>query len=361
MIKIYKYINPDKENIDLKGKRVVIWGRAKSALNLYIELNEVANVIGFVDSNSQDGEKFAGLPVYSFQTVLNMENIYIYISTQTYKYRIEILELLQDISIPIICRGTVWGPGEYDTNVMRDKIKKDNNKIQKVLQLLQDEKSIRTFENLVAYRTQNDYRLIEEIYNDECTQYFPESSIFSPMDDEIFIDAGGYNGDTSIQFAEWTKGKYEKIYILEPDELMQEITRENIALMKLPRAEVIGKGAFSANTVLSFKSIADSGSSKIDDNGEESIQTITIDTLLHGTRASYIKMDIEGAELEALKGAGDTIREYRPKLAISIYHKDDDLWNIPYYIFENYPWYKLYIRQYGLTSNETVLYAVSEG
>lgn len=72
---------------------------------------------------------------------------------------------------------------------------------------------------------------------------------------------------------------------------------------------------------------------------------------------TFIKMDIEGAEMEALEGAQKTIERCKPKLAISIYHKEDDLWEIPYYILKKYPWYKIYIRHYALTTNETVMYA----
>mgnify|MGYP002517000463 FL=1 len=74
-------------------------------------------------------------------------------------------------------------------------------------------------------------------------------------------------------------------------------------------------------------------------------------------KVTFIKMDIEGAEMEALEGAKRTIKKNRPKLAISIYHKEDDLWEIPYYVLSRYPWSKIYMRHYSLTTNETVLYA----
>ena len=69
-------------------------------------------------------------------------------------------------------------------------------------------------------------------------------------------------------------------------------------------------------------------------------------------------MDVEGAELEALKGARNLIERDKPKLAICLYHKDDDIWEIPYYIKKLVPEYKLYIRHYSNYQCETVLYAV---
>ena len=73
---------------------------------------------------------------------------------------------------------------------------------------------------------------------------------------------------------------------------------------------------------------------------------------------TFIKMDIEGAELEALKGSREIIQRYRPRLAISAYHKKEDLVELPLYIKELVPEYKLYIRHYSNAGVETVLYAV---
>lgn len=73
---------------------------------------------------------------------------------------------------------------------------------------------------------------------------------------------------------------------------------------------------------------------------------------------TFIKMDIEGAELEALHGCRDTIIKYRPKLAICVYHKPEDIIEIPSYIHEIVPEYKLYLRHHSKDLSETVLYAL---
>ena len=75
-------------------------------------------------------------------------------------------------------------------------------------------------------------------------------------------------------------------------------------------------------------------------------------------KITMIKMDIEGSELEALKGAKKTIQRDKPKLAICIYHKPEDMADIPLYIKELVPEYKLYIRHHSNFATETVLYAV---
>lgn len=87
------------------------------------------------------------------------------------------------------------------------------------------------------------------------------------------------------------------------------------------------------------------------------IETIVLDEFLRGERVTFIKMDIEGAELDALRGASQIIKEQKPKLAISVYHRDDDIVAIPKLLTGLRPDYKLYLRHYSLLLNETVLYA----
>ena len=69
-------------------------------------------------------------------------------------------------------------------------------------------------------------------------------------------------------------------------------------------------------------------------------------------------MDIEGAELASIKGAKGLIQKYRPKMAVCIYHKKEDLWEIQEYLKELVPEYKFYMRAYDDTATELVLYAI---
>ena len=87
------------------------------------------------------------------------------------------------------------------------------------------------------------------------------------------------------------------------------------------------------------------------------VQVTAMDEVIKD-RVSFIKMDIEGAELRALRGAKYLIQKYKPKLAISIYHKPEDIIDIPNYIVDLVPEYKFYIRQYSYGYCETVLYAI---
>lgn len=360
MVKKYKYIDVSKENFSLNNKKVIIWGRALSALRLYVELQaKGVEIIGFTDSFVESKEeRFAGLPVFTFEEIKEIEKIVIYISTQNVVFQREILERTQLLEKAVIlCRGTVYGPGEYDVSRMKEMIHKDLPEINFVRDSLYDEKSVITFDSLLNYRVNNEKSLLENICERQHKQYFPEDEIFLKNGQEIFIDAGGYDGRTSDEFSEWVNGEYSKIYIMEPDKTMFHVLEEYVKLRKLHNVNLINKGAYSRTARLNFNSNILIASSYIDQEGTDTIQTISIDEMLDGEKATFIKMDIEGAEMDALLGAERTISKYRPKLAISIYHKEDDLWKLPAYIMKRYPWYRFYMRHYTPLTTETVLYA----
>lgn len=87
------------------------------------------------------------------------------------------------------------------------------------------------------------------------------------------------------------------------------------------------------------------------------MSVVSLDKCIQG-KVTFIKMDIKGAELVALQGAGNIIQTQKPKLAICIYHKEEDLTEIPMYIKELVPEYQLYIRHYSNNAFETALYAI---
>lgn len=95
------------------------------------------------------------------------------------------------------------------------------------------------------------------------------------------------------------------------------------------------------------------------EEGTNFVPVTTIDSVVsEKEKVTYIKMDVEGAELQSLKGAKETIMRDTPKLAICIYHRQDDLWKIPEYILSLNKKYRFYIRHYCSYYYETVLYAV---
>lgn len=364
MVKRFDYINLDRNVIDYTDKKVVIYGRSMTALYAYLELRNLrADILGFTDTWAKEGEVFAGQKVYSIDGLADIENLVIYIATNNVTFKREIMYTLEKYSMEnavLACRGVVYGAGEYDTVKMGELQKVNDSKIKYVMEHLGDRKSKETYKNLLNYRITNDRTMIEEVYENSHKQYFPVQEFLNHCENEVFIDAGGFDGGTTIDFLEWSNYQYKKVYILEADDTMYDICCEVVNINKLSNVEVIKKAAYSCEKQLYFdNSNFASGSGKIVEENENNnggwVEAVSIDNLLE--EATFIKMDIEGAEKEALIGAEATIRKCHPKLAISVYHKEDDLWEIPYYLMKKYPFYKFYLRQYTPITVETVLYA----
>ncbi len=96
------------------------------------------------------------------------------------------------------------------------------------------------------------------------------------------------------------------------------------------------------------------------DNSDDTVELscVSLDSTLLGSDVNFIKMDIEGSEIEALQGAKYLIKKNKPVLAICLYHKPDDLWEIPILINRIYNGYDMYLRVHGDMCLETVLYCI---
>ena len=190
------------------------------------------------------------------------------------------------------------------------------------------------------------------------TPYF-DIRDFKPQKNELFIDAGGCDGDTTkFYFFKWLEdyGMNGKSIVFEPNPILFNDCMEN--LKDCDNVKVVNKGLWHKKETLKFQK--NGACSCIDSDGEEAIEVISLDEYLKDEKepVTFIKMDIEGAELNALKGAEQTIKKYKPKLAICIYHKPEDVWEIPNLLLEFVPDYKFYIRHHSLSYAETVLYAL---
>lgn len=186
-------------------------------------------------------------------------------------------------------------------------------------------------------------------------QYF-DKEIMIPRDNEVFVDGGCFDCGTDREFIKWCFGNYKKIYAFEPDTQNYERCAEWCSLENIKNIELFNRGLWNCETELSFQETGDS-CARVGE-GTVVIRTISIDIVTKGEPVSFIKLDIEGAELEALRGAERTIRRCHPRLAICIYHKPEDIIEIPAYILSLYEGYRLYLRHYSLGVSETVLYAV---
>lgn len=189
----------------------------------------------------------------------------------------------------------------------------------------------------------------------EQKQYFDLPAL-SHDAEETFVDAGSYDGMTSVRFAEWA-GQYRKIFAFEPEQTFHKKCEATLQYLSADRAAAFPFGTWKESGELRFtKDGIECG--HVDDGGEIRVPVTSIDEACRGERITYIKMDVEGAELETLVGAQQTIRAYHPKLAICLYHKPQDIVDLPAYVLELDSTYQFYIRHYGLEQCETILYAI---
>jgi FkbM family methyltransferase len=187
--------------------------------------------------------------------------------------------------------------------------------------------------------------------------YFADS-IFHLTPEEVFLDCGAFDGDTIRGIL--SRGGFKRILAVEPDpgtfarlaayvrELEPEV-RSRITLLPCAVGAERGQVRFDDTGGLG---------SRISDEGTVTIESIPIAELVGPAPVTYIKMDIEGAEHDALLGARPLIERDRPILAICVYHRQDDLWRLPLLMKEMLPEHKMYLRLYESDGWQTVAYAV---
>lgn len=187
--------------------------------------------------------------------------------------------------------------------------------------------------------------------------YFDEQ-IFVPRENEIFVDGGAYHGETVLDFCKWCS-TYKKIYSFEADKQNFEGLQKNLINYKINNIELYNMALWDKKEILNFKYSENTNGtgSLINEDGGECVKACSLDEILNGEPVTFIKMDIEGAELRALQGAAKTIKNYLPRLAICIYHKPEDILEIPLYILELDPRYQFKIRHYSTYAFDTILYA----
>ena len=183
-------------------------------------------------------------------------------------------------------------------------------------------------------------------------QYF---DFFKPKEREIFVDAGSFNGMTTVEFAEWAGPSYSGAYLYEPSKANEKVIRSNLAAHNINQFELFLKGTWDSDCKLSFDGTSTPGGSV--GVGDDLVEMTSIDSTLRGREVTYIKMDIEGSESRALIGAKETISKWKPRLAICVYHKPTDFLDIPLQIMEMDLGYHFAMRQYTTLYWETVLYA----
>ncbi len=236
----------------------------------------------------------------------------------------------------------VCGDGTFNLSFARA----HSTELREVYNILADEQSKKVFEQTVMQKLDGD---INRLFSCETSPDEAFDSILK-IKGGHFLDLGAYNGDTALDFASRVP-KYSKITAIEPDrktfaKLVRNTEALSIEAINAAVSDRCGKIAFSFKS--SKGSVAD---------GDGVIDAVTIDSL--DSAFDYIKFDVEGEELRAIKGGRDTILRCRPKMLISCYHRCEDYFSIPKAVLDIRSDYRVYMRHYpAVPAWETSFYFV---
>jgi len=237
----------------------------------------------------------------------------------------------------------------------------NNKKIKEVHTLLYDKRSKEILTQITNLRKTLDTKYY---IKPSGIEYFPEDvPILNNIKNVNFIDCGAYTGDT---IEELTKKDKQIGYTLsfEPDQKNLLRLNQQLATLKnkFPTTNfmVYPAGVYSKNDILKFSNNGIDSSASLDSSSSLEVPVVSLDNVILHSNPNFIKMDIEGAEKEALLGATKTIKKYKPNLAICLYHKPEDLWELPLLINKIEPSYEMYIRVHEDMCLSTVLYCITK-
>ena len=234
---------------------------------------------------------------------------------------------------------------------------------------MEDEKSKNTYNALLYCMLTGDETVCHDVWEGNAYFSVPGFGGGNGFANEVFVDAGAYVGDSIERFVWENLGAFEHIYAFEPGEqqcraLDYRIERlsnewgfdkkkvsivksglgENRSKLYIPKDDTLKL----INTCLYDEPMLDSESEVVD--------IYSLDEFMDGKRVSFIKADIEGMEMALLQGAKNTIKKYKPKMTICVYHYPCDLYSIAKYIKDINPEYKFKLRHHSAYFFDYVLY-----
>lgn len=257
----------------------------------------------------------------------------------------------------------VAGDGVFDLEYANA----NKDALQKVYKMLADEQSKKVFENVIRYKLSGDIKYLKECETPSDEKF----DLLNIGTEETVVDLGAYDGDTLVEFLNGTSMQFRKLYAMEPDNKNYRKLKRQLYMIGSALLEAYNAGAWDEDTTITFNMRAGRGSTAAGTTNAANsasprrslhfrdIRMMKTDTMLRGDAATYIKIDVEGAEENALRGAKETISNFRPKLNVALYHRNEDMFRLPLLISELNRKYKFYMRHHPYVPDwDTNLYCV---
>lgn len=231
------------------------------------------------------------------------------------------------------------------------------DQVMEAFSLMTDEKSQNQFVSHLHWRMWQEHGVLPETTLDN--QYFPDDLIeLGP--DEAFAEGGGYDGDTVRSFMKQCGGKYRTIHTFEPDpENFRQLEQFHASLSASERNKVhIYNQAIGARVSKIRMSRTGTAGATIGGSIGVDIGCVPLDQVLTCEPVTFLKLDVEGAEMEALRGAVQTLVEKRPITTVCLYHRPEDLYTIPLFLASIMDRTNFHLRTHDYDGRELVLYAI---
>ncbi len=333
--------------------RIAVLGAGPEGLRL-AELcrSDGIRVVGIYDGNARRrGTKLAGMVVYPQEALTRLpKDVPIIVASHRVLGACESLRALGYVAVPLAFLQ-VGMPDRFPPHPFYDGLLEDlfmnREQYLSLFDIFADDVSKEVLDAVIAYRLSLDPLRLRNVIDWDLYGSLQFGS------DEVYVDGGTYNGDSIQLFIEHVGGHYSKIYGFEPDGRTFKVLRQRFG--NTPGIELHNCGLYSTSGMLGF-SADSSRAAKIDEQSATRIRVAKLDDVV-SDRVTFVKMNIEGAEIDALEGSRRTIASWAPKLAISAYHRASDLWRLARLIRELNSGYSLFLRQHDGGIIETVLYA----
>ena len=317
---------------------IIVYGMGNGADKIIDALNErgveISGVIasdGFVR-----GQSFRG---HTVKTLRQTEQLY-----ENFVIVLAFASSLPDVMSHIISVSErhktlvpsvpVFGGGVFDLSFA----KAHHRELTEAYNCLSDEKSKKTYENIVSFLLTGDLKTLISCQQEKDEAF---NKILKLSKDEVYFDLGAYRGDTIEEFLHFSNNSCP------PDEAFGgHIKKLEASAGGFKNTVLLREGIWSDDAVLNFSGKAGRNSSLAPKGTPTEVTSIDRLTERTGLIPTYIKADVEGAELEMLNGAVNTLSQYKPKLNIALYHRTEDIFKLILKVKEINPRYKLHIRHH---------------
>ena len=359
LVKKNQNVNVFNWNETLKNKTVVAFGLGKFFKDTHERLYKMCDVKYLCDNNKDYwGSTLYNRRCISPDELKNIPNVFVIAVVGNYNpIRVQLDEMgiesmhITEMHFEYYLKGN-------DISWIENALPK----IEKVYNLLQDEKSKELYSEIICKKLGAQYSDLSYEQMATSGEYF-EQGIWELNDKECFLDVGAYVGDTIRDFLHSVNNKFNKIYSLElspTNALKLQNYVNSIPESISSKIEVICAGAWDKNDEYWCDAYGDMiGCAVMQTERGERCKLVKLDDIVPVDEVvTTLKMDVEGAELKAIEGANRIISINKPKLAICIYHRAEDFWEVPLKIIQLCPEYKLYIRHHDYCNFvDTILYA----